>query len=151
MMTQDLVSLLMSKENPTTAKTTISPHIASLKLTGTLGADKLAAPQTNAARILDGKTMATGWKLIEVDKTVESVMVAATRLQKEISLETAYWAEVLGVSEKGWSVCRLPYEKQTLGVRFGFSECKETNCFSNDTNNITREILLTECIWLSDP
>ncbi|KAL5906598.1 RNA polymerase II mediator complex subunit [Pyricularia oryzae] len=122
MMTQDLVSLLMSKENPTTAKTTISPHIASLKLIGTLGADKLAAPQVNAARILDGKTMATGWKLIEVDKTVDSVMVAATRLQKEISLETAYWAEVLGVSEKGWSVCRLPYEKQTLGVRFGFSE-----------------------------
>ncbi|TLS22141.1 uncharacterized protein PpBr36_09783 [Pyricularia pennisetigena] len=127
MMTQDLVSLLLSKENPTTAKTTISPHIASLKLTGTLGADKLAAPQVTAARILDGKIMATGWKLIEVDKTVDSVMVAATRLQKEISLETAYWAEVLGVSEKGWSVCRLPYEKQTLGVRFATHEFQKNN------------------------
>lgn len=36
--------------------------------------------------------------------------------------ETTYWDQVLAVKEKGWSLSRLPREKHTLGVRYGFAE-----------------------------
>ncbi|KAI9868551.1 MAG: RNA polymerase II mediator complex subunit [Pleopsidium flavum] len=36
--------------------------------------------------------------------------------------ETKYWEQVLAVKEQGWSICRLPREKHTLGVRYGFAE-----------------------------
>ncbi|TKA55647.1 hypothetical protein B0A49_10491, partial [Cryomyces minteri] len=54
--------------------------------------------------------------------TADSLLQAATRLEKDVRRETNYWQQVMSVSEKGWSVCRLPQEKHNLGVRFGFSE-----------------------------
>ncbi|EJT70420.1 hypothetical protein GGTG_11444 [Gaeumannomyces tritici R3-111a-1] len=122
MLTLDFVSLLLTKEDPTNAGRTLSPTLRELVGIGTLGADQLAAPQTNVSRVQDNKMVATGWKFLDINRSMDSVLSAAARLQKEISLETRYWADVLAVSEKGWSVSRLPYERQTLGVKFGFSE-----------------------------
>lgn len=122
MLTLDFVSLLLTKEDPTNAGRTLSPTLRELVGIGTLGADQLAAPQTNASRVQDNKMVATGWKFLDINRSMDSVLSAAARLQKEISLETRYWADVLAVSEKGWSVSRLPHERQTLGVKFGFSE-----------------------------
>ena len=68
-----------------------------------------------------GQVMA-GWNILAIDETRESAQKVAGLLDKEIDKEARYWADVLSVSERGWSVCRLPRERQTLGVRFGFNE-----------------------------
>jgi mediator of RNA polymerase II transcription subunit 17 len=95
---------------------------------GTLGADKLYAPRMADAQKQDNKQVAKGWKSQSVDKTVDSILASASRLEKEIEVETKYWQQVLTVSDSGWSVCRLPKERHTLGVRFGFSEGIIASC-----------------------
>ncbi len=102
---------------------------------GTLGADKLQNSRVTDAQKLDNKQTAKGWKTQSLNKTVDSILASATRLQKEIESETKYWEQVLAVSDNGWAVCRLPYDKHTLGVRYGFSECKfqfsKAKCLAN--------------------
>lgn len=122
MLALDFVSLLLSKEDPTQAGMTLSPALRELVGIGVLGADKLTKSNISEARLQDHKTVATGWKFADINKTVDSVMMAASRLQKEITVETKYWAEVLAVSEKGWTVTQVPNEPGNLGVRYGFSE-----------------------------
>lgn len=52
----------------------------------------------------------------------DSLLKSAARLEEEMERETTYWDQVLAVKEKGWSLSRLPREKHTLGVRYGFAE-----------------------------
>lgn len=89
---------------------------------GTLGADKIHISRVTEAQKQDSKRIAKGWKVQSLNNAVDSILASATRLEKEIELETKYWEQVLAVSENGWAICRLPNEKHTLGVRFGFSE-----------------------------
>jgi len=89
---------------------------------GTLGADKTNASRVTDVQKKDHKRIAKGWKLQTLNKTVDSILSSATRLEKEIEAETKYWEQVRAISDKGWAVCRLPQEKNILGVRFGFSE-----------------------------
>ena len=63
-----------------------------------------------------------GWKLQSLNSTADSLLRSATRLEQEIEQETTHWKQVLEIQEKGWSISRLPNEKHTLGVRFGFAE-----------------------------
>lgn len=118
----DFVSLLLSKDMPVQAGLSISPQVREWVPTGTLGADKVKESLTTDAQKRDSQQIAKGWKLQSLDKTVDSILASATRLEKEIELETKYWEQVLAVSDKGWAICRLPNEKHILGVRFGFSE-----------------------------
>jgi mediator of RNA polymerase II transcription subunit 17 len=92
--------------------------------TGTLGMDKIQASRVTDAQKEDNRRVAKGWKIQNLNKTVDTILESATRLEKEMETETKYWEQVLAVSDSGWAVCRLPNEKHTLGVRFGFSECK---------------------------
>ncbi|KAI1496616.1 subunit 17 of mediator complex-domain-containing protein [Biscogniauxia marginata] len=118
----DFISLLLSKESPVQAGSTLSPALRDLVGIGTLGASKLKESSITEARIQDDTAVATGWRLMGINNMVDSVLTAAERLEKDIELETKYWADVLSVSESGWAVCSLPHETHTLGVRFGFSE-----------------------------
>ena len=122
LLTLDLVSLLLTKENPSQTVQTLRPQLRDMVGIGTLGADNLAASNLTDDRLRDNKMVATGWKFLDIERTVNSVMSSAADLRKEIELETKYWADVLAVSEGGWAVSRLPNERQTLGVKFGFSE-----------------------------
>lgn len=122
MLALDFLSLLLTKENPTHAGMSLSPALRELVGVGVLGTDKLAKPHMTEARLQDHKTVATGWKLADIDKNVESLLTSASRLQKEMTVEAKYWAEVLAVSNKGWTITRVPNELQNLGVRYGFSE-----------------------------
>lgn len=122
LLTVDFISLVLSKEQPSQAGAAVSPALRDLVGLGTLGADKLATSNIDEARLRDNKLVATGCKFADIDRTVESLLTSASRLQKEISVETKYWAEVLAVSDKGWAVTRVPNEPETLGVRYGFSE-----------------------------
>jgi len=90
---------------------------------GSLGADKLSVSRYTEAQKLDNKRVARGWKIQSLNNAVDSILASATRLENEIARETKYWEQILAVSDAGWSLCRLPSEKHTLGVRFGFAEC----------------------------
>lgn len=118
----DFVSLLISKDQPNQASLSISPFLRDHVGMGTLGADKVHASRTTDTQKIDNKRIAKGWKIQTLNRTADSILASATRLEKEIGLETAYWKQVLAISENGWAICRLPNEKHTLGVRFGFTE-----------------------------
>lgn len=90
---------------------------------GSLGADRLSVSRYKEAWKLDDKRVAKGWKIQSLNKAVDSILESATRLENEIAKETKYWEQILDVSDAGWSLCRLPYERHTIGVRFGFTEC----------------------------
>jgi len=89
---------------------------------GSLGMDKMKEPMVTREQKEDNKSISRGWKIQNLNKTVDSILASATRLEKEIELETKYWDQVLSIDEEGWAICRIPQEKHTLGVRFGFLE-----------------------------
>ncbi len=124
MLALDFISILLSKDAPVQASLSLSLHLQTLIGVKTIGADKLAVPRITEAQKQDNKQVAKGWKIQHLDKTVDSILASATRLEKEIEHETKYWEQVLAVSEKGWAICPLPNQKHILGVRFGFSEGK---------------------------
>lgn len=63
-----------------------------------------------------------GWRLQSLSQSADSLLNSALRLEREIEREGAYWEQIRSVKENGWSVCRVPGDPHTLGVRFGFSE-----------------------------
>jgi mediator of RNA polymerase II transcription subunit 17, fungi type len=118
----DFVSLLLSKDNPNVAGASMSQALRDLVGIGTMGASKLDDSNFTEARANEDRAVATGWRMMGISRTVDSLIAAAERLEKEITLETDYWADVLAVSENGWAVSAMPEAPHTLGVRFGFSE-----------------------------
>ncbi|KAJ1336110.1 mediator of RNA polymerase II transcription subunit 17 [Microdochium nivale] len=122
MLALDAISLLLSKEMPVQAGTTLSSALRDAVGIGTLGASRLHDSNVTEARTKNDLAVATGWRVMGLDKMVDSVMAAAGRLEREMELEAKYWADVLAVSDSGWAVCSLPHDPPTLGVRFGFSE-----------------------------
>jgi mediator of RNA polymerase II transcription subunit 17, fungi type len=122
LLTLDFLSLLLSKQNPTQVGQTLSQHLRDMVGIGTVGADKLHEPLATPAKVKDNEEVATGWTLMEINKIRDSADEASRFLQKEADVEGHYWEDVVAVKKAGWSVCKVPQERQTLGVRFGFSE-----------------------------
>ncbi|ORY60552.1 subunit 17 of mediator complex-domain-containing protein [Pseudomassariella vexata] len=122
LMCLDFISLLLTKESPVTAGVSLRPEMRDMVGIGTLGATKTKDSNVTEARKNDNLAVAAGWRVMGINKMVDSVVAAAERLEKEITLETKYWADILAVSENGWAVSALPQDPHTLGVRFGFSE-----------------------------
>ncbi|KAK5013625.1 RNA polymerase II mediator complex subunit [Cryomyces antarcticus] len=118
----DYVSYLLSKDAPRMAEQTMSPVLKQSVPTGALAYDKWQMPTADKDDARDDELVAKGCKMQILQRTADSLLQAATRLEKDVKRETNYWQQVMSVSEKGWSVCRLPREKHNLGVRFGFSE-----------------------------
>lgn len=124
MLTLDSISLLLSKQNPTTASVTLSQQLRDLVGIGTLGADRLDASNVTEAMTEEKQNVATGWTILEINQTRDAAESASKFLQKEIAAEGNYWEELMKVQSSGWAICRMPNERHTLGVRFGFSEGK---------------------------
>ncbi|QYT04407.1 Mediator of RNA polymerase II transcription subunit 17 [Trichoderma simmonsii] len=116
------MSLLLSKQNPTQAGLTLSQQLRDMVGIGTLGADRLNDSNSTPAKTKDQEAVAMGWTIMEINKTRDSAEEAAAFLEKEISAESKYWEDIISVRKAGWSVCKVPQERHTLGVRFGFSE-----------------------------
>ncbi|UKZ82381.1 hypothetical protein TrVFT333_010169 [Trichoderma virens FT-333] len=122
LLTLDSMSLLLSKQNPTQAGLTLSQQLRDMVGIGTLGADRLNDSNSTPAKTKDQEAIAMGWTIMEINKTRDSAEEAAAFLEKEISAESKYWEDIISVRKAGWSVCKVPQERHTLGVRFGFSE-----------------------------
>ena len=122
MVALDFVALLLSKDQPVQASLSISEGLRQIVSLGTLGADRVKDSRLTTPRKADNATIGRGWKIQAFDHSVDSILAAATRLETEIDVETKYWEEILAVDQKGWKTCKLPQERHTLGVRFGFFE-----------------------------
>lgn len=122
MLTLDSLSLLLSKQNPTQASLTLSKQLREVAGIGTLGADRLEDANTSETKEKDQEAVAMGWTLMEINKTRDAAEAASSFLQEEVDLENKYWEDLIGVQSTGWSICKMPQERHTLGVRFGFSE-----------------------------
>lgn len=118
----DFVSLLLSKYAPRQAEQTISPYLKQNVPTGSLNVDVVRAPQKSESAQRDAQTVARGWKLESYNSAANKLLKAGSRLENEVNAETKYWDQVLSIKEKGWKVCRLPRERQALGVQYGFLE-----------------------------
>jgi mediator of RNA polymerase II transcription subunit 17 len=122
MLTLDSLSLLLSKQNPTQAAVTLSRQLREIAGIGTLGADRLDEPTTNTAHEKDQEDIAVGWTVMEINQARDAAEAASSFLHREVESESRYWDDVIGVQKNGWSVCKMPQERHSLGVRFGFSE-----------------------------
>ncbi|ATY62122.1 mediator of RNA polymerase II transcription subunit 17 [Cordyceps militaris] len=123
MLTLDSLSLLLSKQNPTQAGLTLSPQLREMVGIGTLGADRLDDSNTTPAKTQDRAAVGVGWTLMAIDRARDAADDATAFLRAEMAAEGRYWQGVMRVRQAGWSVCRVPHEREgALGVRFGFSE-----------------------------
>jgi mediator of RNA polymerase II transcription subunit 17 len=120
-MALDFISLLLTREVPR-AETTMSPALKNTVPKSSLDFDRSAASQPAKAQEDSDKNIALGWNLTSLSSAADKLLAGAQRLEKEMGIEAKYWGQVLSVSEKGWSTCRMPRERHTVGVRFGFPE-----------------------------
>ena len=119
-----MISLVLSKTLPLQAETTLSPFIKTALPLGSLGVEPVQAPPVTESQTQDDRAVSFGWKLQSLNNAADSLLKSATRLEGEMRKEAEYWQQALSIKEKGWSVCRLPHERHTLGVRYGFLECE---------------------------
>lgn len=121
-MALDFISLLLSKDAPKQADQTMSPHLKQFVKPATLGMDMWQNMPVDKEIQDTDHAIARGYRMDSLQTCATSLLDAASRLEKTVRRETRYWENVLSVSERGWSICRMPREKHNLGVRFGFLE-----------------------------
>lgn len=127
LLTLDFISLLLSKQNPTQAGVTLSQQLRDMVGIGTVGADKLDDSNITDEKTRDQENTAMGWMIEEIKKTQSSTIAASAFLDRELTAEGKFWEEIMAVQKSGWAICKVPRERQTLGVRFGFSEGMEAS------------------------
>jgi mediator of RNA polymerase II transcription subunit 17, fungi type len=118
----DFISLLLSKHAPRQAETSISPYLKQNVPMGSLNIDVVKSTQKSESMQKDSHNVARGWRMESFNAAANRLLKAASRLENEVAAETKYWDEVLSIKDKGWKVCRLPRERQVLGVQYGFME-----------------------------
>ncbi|KAF4452227.1 calcium channel yvc1 [Fusarium austroafricanum] len=122
LLTLDFLSLLISKQNPTQAGVTLSQGLREMVGIGTMGADKLDNPPITPAKVQEQESIALGLTLMQTDKARDAAESASSFLQAEVTAEGRFWEDIASVQKTGWSISRVPQDRHTLGVRFGFSE-----------------------------
>ncbi|KAJ5667688.1 Mediator complex subunit Med17 [Penicillium maclennaniae] len=118
----DFVSLLLSKHAPRQAETSMSAYLKQIAPVGSLNSEVVNPPPKPESTTKDVSTVSRGWRTQNFNSAAHKLLNASTRLEGEIISETRYWNEVLAIKENGWKICRLPRERQALGVQYGFLE-----------------------------
>ncbi|KAJ5931136.1 Mediator complex subunit Med17 [Penicillium verhagenii] len=118
----DFISLLLSKNAPRQAETSMSPYLKQIAPLGSLNAEVVNPPPKSETATKDISSVSRGWRIQNFNSASGKLLKAASRLETEVASESRYWNEVLAVKDKGWKVCRLPRERQALGVQYGFLE-----------------------------
>lgn len=125
-MSLDFISLLLSKDAPKQANSTISPYLKESVPLGSLGTDVWQRMPVDQAGQAQDELLAVNVRMQGLQQSADSLLTAATRLQNNVQKETQYWSQILSISEEGWNVCRIPGQQHRLGVSFGFSESART-------------------------
>ncbi|KAJ5583142.1 Mediator complex subunit Med17 [Penicillium sp. DV-2018c] len=118
----DFVSLLLSKQLPRQAETSISPYLKQIAPLGSLHAEVVNPPPKPASAIKDISVVSRGWRIQNFKAAANKLLQAASRLETEVAAETRYWNEVLAIKDKGWGICRSPRDGRKLAVQYGFLE-----------------------------
>ncbi|KAK8214507.1 subunit 17 of mediator complex-domain-containing protein [Phyllosticta capitalensis] len=123
--TIDFLGLLLSKDSPRGANY-LSPALKTSGVPeGSFSYDKWPLKQPDEREKRQRDLVAKGWTMEGLGSSADSLLQAATRLEKEVRKETQYWSQILSITERGWSLRRFPRERGTLGVQFGFSEATD--------------------------
>ncbi|KAK5698182.1 RNA polymerase II mediator complex subunit [Elasticomyces elasticus] len=122
MIALDFVSLLLTKDAPEKGKTTISAEIKRQIPLGSLGYDMWQNMPVNKAREAQDALLATNVRMESLQRSADSLLVAADRLESNVRKETQYWDQILSITANGWNVCKLPGQQHRLGVTYGFNE-----------------------------
>ncbi|KAG5922371.1 hypothetical protein E4U61_005364 [Claviceps capensis] len=123
MLTLDSLSLLVSKQSPTQASLTLSQQLRDMVGIGTLGADRLDEPTAKPPQQpAEQEEVAMGLTLMQINQARDAADETGKFLQREVEVEGRYWRDIVAVKEAGWAICRMPKERHTLAVKFGFSE-----------------------------
>lgn len=118
----DVASLIVSKDAPRQAETTLGEHLKQNVPRGTLGVDFWQRMPADPAREAQDALLAANVKMQGLQNAADGLLGAAKRMQDTVKRETEYWDQILSISSRGWNVCRVPGQQHRLGVRFGFSE-----------------------------
>ena len=129
MIALDFISLMVSLNNPELGFTTMSPGLKEVVPLGSMGIEKVHTKYPPALT-QEEKLVCQGWKLEGLNSAADSMMNAAKRLKVETEKETRYWKQILSIRDEGWTICKLPRERNTLGVRYGFAEGTEIHEFA---------------------
>ncbi|KAJ5618786.1 hypothetical protein N7510_002770, partial [Penicillium lagena] len=118
----DFVSLVLSKHAPRQAETSMSAYLKQVAPLGSLSSEVVTPPPKPESAKKDISVISRGWRIQNFNSAANKLLSAASRLETEVASEARYWNEVLEVKNKGWKICRLPRERQSLGVQYGFLE-----------------------------
>ncbi|KAI5852948.1 subunit 17 of mediator complex-domain-containing protein [Morchella snyderi] len=117
----DYISFLVSLHNPETGNLTMSPALKEAVPAGSLGFDKIQRKPDPKA-IKDDEIVSRAWKMEGLNSAADALLSASEKLGREVEKESRYWEQVLAIRDEGWVITRIPRERQTLGVRYGFAE-----------------------------
>ena len=120
----DSISLLISGHSKAGvgAKLSMSPALASAVPASTLDVQKIRAPQLSHLAEEQGKSLNLGYKLEALNKAIDDIASARSRLSEKAHQESAFWKQVADLSAQGLVISRLPRDSRTIGIHFGFPE-----------------------------
>lgn len=116
------VSALESKFLPRQAEVTLSDWLKESIGSGKLTFDTWELGKLDEQEQEEQRLVRKGRNHEHLSNVADNLLKAAKKLNKEVEKEAKYWDQVLSVSEKGWSVFKLPQEQGTLGVQLGAAE-----------------------------
>ncbi len=122
----DFVSLLLSKDTPKQASTSMSPFLSKHVPPGTLAFD-IWANVEKMEPMDEEKALSKGWSSKSLHSAAGILQQASVRLHEEVGKETLYWHQVLSVKEAGWPIVRAIRGRHLLGVNFGMAEGKSVS------------------------
>ncbi|KAK0662203.1 Mediator of RNA polymerase II transcription subunit 17 [Lasiodiplodia hormozganensis] len=123
--TIDFLGLLLSKDNPR-GSNYMSPTLKQSGVPeGCFAYDKWPVKPLDERQRKQQDLVAKGWTMEGLGASADSLLQAATKLEKEVRKETQYWGQILSIKKRGWSLRRVPRESGTLGVQFGFLEASD--------------------------
>lgn len=117
----DYVSLLVSLHSPEAGSSSMSPVLRGSVPVGSLGFDKIQR-KADPKSVKEDLAISHAWKVEGLNSAADTLMGASKKLGDEVAKEARYWEQILAIREDGWVVTRMPNERKTLGVRFGFAE-----------------------------
>ena len=123
-MALDLVSLILAPRTPGPASLTLSPIVKQTLPVGSMAAEVMKGPGRQEPEEQKDGMLSMGWRMQSLNRAANTLLDSASRLQKEMKKEATFWNQVVKVKESGWSLSRMPREKHTLRVHFGFAEGK---------------------------
>ena len=120
----DSVSLLLSRypKQQAAAKASMSPALSSAVSGSTLDAAKVKNAPFSAPVEQRKECLYLGYKLDGLNKAIDKINSARTRLGDQAKHESAFWKQVADLSAEGLVVSRLPHDSRRIGVHFGFPE-----------------------------